>query len=238
MLQRLIKILYSKRYVLYQQPYQLNIVGIRSVNNVSNSFDDALFVFFKDSSGKWNYACYPITTDPGTYWLKNPSQVDGTAILAQGQYLNAYSLGLHKGKYLALVESKAVKVIRDYDRNAYLDFLNGKVEQGNFGINIHRANPSGETNAVDKWSAGCQVFKNAADFAQFISLCQKHRSLYGNVFTYTLIDFRSFRRQALRWVFSAATLTLTLLGGALWLSKQQKKNNLKNIQNGNALAYV
>ena len=226
MIKRLIKILYSKRYTLYEQPYQLNIVSIRSEKTVSNSFDDELYVFFKDGTGKWNFAHYPITTDPGTYWLENPSQVDGTAILKAGQYEDAYSLGLHKGQYLALVETKPVTVIRDYDRNAYLDFFNGKEETGSFGINIHRANPSGETKTVDKWSAGCQVFQNAADFVQFLSLCVKHRDLYGNKFTYTLIDFRAFRRQAVRWIIYGTSFLFSAAGIA-WLVKRLKNKPIK-----------
>ena len=224
MIQRLIKILYSKKYTLYEQPYQLNIVGVRSEATVSNSFDDELYVFFKDGTGKWNFAHYPITTDPGTYWLENPSQVDGTAILKAGQYEDAYSLGLHKGKYLALVESKPVTVIRDYDRNAYLDFFNGKEATGSFGINIHRANPEGETKTVDKWSAGCQVFKSAADFVQFLSLCVKHRDLYGNKFTYTLIDFRAFRRQAIRWMIYGTASVFSAIG-ITWLAKRLKNKS-------------
>jgi hypothetical protein len=222
MLKRLIKILYKKKYKLYEEPYRLNIVGLRGETTVSNRFDDSLYVFYKDETGKWNFGSCPITTDPGTYWLENPSQVDGTAILEQGQYEDAYSLGLHKGQYLALVETKPVRVIRDYDRNAYLDFYNGKEEVGNFGINIHRANATGNTQTVDKWSAGCQVFQRATDFAKFLTLCVKHRNLYGNKFTYTLIDARAFRRQVARWAVYGTGFLLAASCVSL-LYKQLKK---------------
>ncbi len=215
MLKRLIKILYSKKYKLYEDPYRLNIVGVRSETTVPNSFDDELYVFFKDDANKWVGGHFPISTDPGTYWLKNPSQVDGTAILESGQYIDAYSLGLHKGQYLALVEVKPVTVIRDYNRDAYLDFNNGKEDIGQFGINIHRANATGETKTVDKWSAGCQVFESADDFAKFLNLCVKHSHLYGNKFTYTLIDLRAFRRQAIRWGIYGASALTTLIA-AIW----------------------
>lgn len=216
MIKQLIKILYEKKYKLYEEPFRLNIVGVRSDNTMANSFDDVLCVFYKDDKGNWNFVTYPITTDPGTYWLENPSQVDGTAILEQGQYEDAYSLGLHKGQYLALVEKKPVTVIRDYDRNAYLDFFNGKENTGTFGINIHRANATGQTKSVDKWSAGCQVFENANDFAQFLTLCVKHSNLYGNKFTYTLIDFRAFKRQTGRWVLYGTGAVLSAIG-IVWL---------------------
>jgi hypothetical protein len=73
------------------------------------------------------------------------------------------------------------------------------------GINIHRAAPSGTTQRVDKYSAGCQVFNSANDFAEFIAAAKKHSNLYGNSFTYTLIDERenSIRAKAIGDKFAA-----------------------------------
>jgi len=215
MIQQLISILKHKGYQLHNQPYQLNIVGVRSTNTEANRFDDMLYVFFKDERLHWNYAKYKITTDPGTYWLEHPLNVDGTAILKEGQYVDTYVLGLHKGQYKALVEAKPVTVIRDYERKALLDFLNGKEETGYFGINIHHAKAKGVTTSVDKWSAGCQVFENAEDFAQFISLCEKHKSYYGNHFTYTLIDNRAIGRQNRRWLFYGIGAGALTVGGII-----------------------
>ena len=62
------------------------------------------------------------------------------------------------------------------------------IDNGVFGINIHRSNEFVKSNLVDKWSAGCQVFASPKDYATFISLCKKAVALYGNRFTYTLID--------------------------------------------------
>ena len=215
MIQQLIAIMKYKGYVLHENPYQLNIVGVRANSTRANSFDDTLFIFFKDENLRWNYASYHITTDPGTYWLQHPVNVDGTAILKEGQYVDAYSLGLHKGQYKALVETKPVTVIRDYDRNAILDFFNGTEETGDFGINIHRAYLTGSTTSVDKWSAGCQVFENAEDFAQFLSFCDKHKVYYGNKFTYTLVDYRAIERQDRRW-FAYGFGASAIVGVALW----------------------
>jgi len=88
--------------------------------------------------------------------------------------------------------------LRDYDRNAVLDFVNGKEDTGLFGINIHRASATGTTKTIDKYSAGCQVFENADDFANFLSLADKHKDLYGNNFTYTLVDERAYNRMLKR----------------------------------------
>lgn len=199
-LQKIKAILRHKGYKIFTRPYELNIVGLRSKSTIPNRFDDEIHVFYKVSALNWHYHVFKATTDPGTYWLRQPLQPQGTAILAEGQNINAYSLGLHRGKYLALVQVMPITVIRDYNRDAVLDFMNGTKTRGMYGINIHRANQTGTTKTVDKNSAGCQVFENANDFAFFIELCKKHASLYGNHFTYSLIDFRAVKRQNARYI--------------------------------------
>jgi hypothetical protein len=216
-------ILRSKGFELYTKPNQLNIVGIRSPSTVPNRFDDEIHVFYKVTPLKWHYHVYKVTTDPGTFWLRNPMQAQGTAILAQGQYKGAYRIGMHQGKYKALVQAKPITVIRDYDRDAKLDFKNGTKSKGMFGINIHRASLTGITKQVDKYSAGCQVFSNINEFKEFLSLCEQHMGLYGNSFTYTLLDFRSVKRQTIkRWAIGSLTVALGLT--ALWgILKRKKK---------------
>jgi hypothetical protein len=185
----------DKSFQVYTRPFELNIVGVRSNSAIPNRFDDSLHVFFKNAVGSWMHYVFPVTTDPGTYWLKNPLNEQGTAILKQGQYRGAYGIGLHRGLYKALVQQKPVTVIRDYDRNAVLDFQNGRVETGMFGINIHHAAQNGTTKTVDRYSAGCQVFASINEFNAFMQLCEKHKALYGNSFTYTLIDRRAIARE-------------------------------------------
>jgi hypothetical protein len=194
----LIALMRRKGYVIYDKPYQLNIVGVRNDSTTPNSFDDTMYVFWKDDAGKWQGKFYNITTDPGTYWLNNPENPQGTAILKEGQYINSHQIGLHRGNYKALTQKNPVTVLRDYDRNAVLDFVNGKEDTGLFGINIHRASATGTTKTIDKYSAGCQVFENADDFANFLSLADKHKDLYGNNFTYTLVDERAYNRMLKR----------------------------------------
>lgn len=208
---QLITILKRNKYIVYDKPYQLNIFGIRSPETNSNKFDDELHVFFRDAKLKWQHFKYAITTDPGTYWLLNPLQVLGTAILKGGQYINAYRLGLHKGQYKALIQNKPVTVLRDYDRNAILDFANGKADTGMFGVNIHRSSAIGSSSTVDKWSAGCQVFKNITDFNHFLSLCELHKAKYGNLFTYSLLDLRMISR-------TTRKIWLIRIGGLLGVS--------------------
>jgi hypothetical protein len=188
--------LQQKGYRIFMRPYELNIVGVRSDSTKPNAFDDAIYAFYNDGGGKVVQHQFPATTDPGTYWLQNPMNPQGTAILKQGQYIGSHAMGMHRGKYLALVQQRPLTVMRDYDRNAILDFNNGREDKGLFGINIHRAQETGTTKTVDHYSAGCQVFASVTDFVLFLSFCEKHKGLYGNSFTYTLIDERAINREA------------------------------------------
>lgn len=217
MINRIKTIAQEKGHVIYTEPYRLNIWGFRANTEKPNVFDDELHVFTNISQTKivkWAYLVFKITTDPGTYWLQNPLNPKGTAILKAGQYLDAYSIDKHRNKYYALCQRLAkVTVIRDYDRDAVLDFNNGKEQTGMFGINIHRARKTGSTYSVDRHSAGCQVFKNAQDFDFFMKLCEVHRKLYGNKFTYTLVDKRMEFRKKLKKITISSVLISLLLGG-------------------------
>lgn len=193
----LIATLKNKGYVINEKPNELNIVGVRNDSTTPNKFDDFIYVFWKTDKGGWEGKYFTATTDPGTYYLKNPLSKLGTAILKEGQYVDSFKIGLHKGKYEAVVQIKPITVIRDYDRNAILDFNNGREETGLFGVNIHKAGK--DSKDVDTWSAGCQVFQKSDDFENFMKLARKHRDLYGNNFTYTLIDERAYNRKLKRF---------------------------------------
>ena len=173
--------------------YNLNIIGIRRSTVEINKFDDYLLLIYKTSPSNWVIKTYPITTDPGMYWLLNPTNPKGTAILIPGQYRSTWKIAKHQGKYEALCQRKPVKVWRDDNRDRVLDFYSSPEDEGYFGINIHRSNPYTESSQVDKWSAGCQVFKKAANFKEFMNYCNKSASMYGDGFTYTLLEELDFR---------------------------------------------
>jgi hypothetical protein len=185
----------KKDYPLKTGEYELNIIGVRNDNATPNSFDDTMCVLFKDEYGDDVLLTFPITTDPGLYWLNHPMQVEGTGILKEGYYENAYIIGLHRGKYKALCQRGAmVTVIRDDNKDNILDFFSGKETTGFYGINIHRAKEKGETKVVDKFSAGCQVFENADHFEEFMELCEKSKLITErNRFSYTLLNVNDLK---------------------------------------------
>jgi len=170
---------------------ELNIVGIRTSQIQANRFDDFMTVFYR-MHNEWVFNLFKCTTDPGAYWLENPKSGLGTAILKEGQHRNAYKIGMHQGKYEALVQNTPLTVIRDANRDKILDLSMSREETGFFGINIHRASEHHESIQVDNWSAGCQVFCDPNQYNFFMNLCRQHSTQIGNSFTYTLLHERDF----------------------------------------------
>ena len=172
--------------------YNLNIVGVRNsdtLNEVTNKFDDHITLSYK-KDGEWQFHCFDCTTDPGKYWVENIMRESGVAILKPNQYRGSYQIGLHQGKYEALRQAKPVQVYRDNNLDVCYDLNEENVQEGIFGINIHRATKweGKKSTQVDKWSAGCQVIASNDDWQDFMGLCRQSRDIWGNSFTYTLIE--------------------------------------------------
>lgn len=179
----------AKGYKWFEGPsdFDVNIVGIRNAKvgkKVTNVFDDWLTISYKEG-GVWKFHIWPITTDPGTKAVKEFSNPNGVARLVPNQYRGSHIIGLHQGKYEALRQAKPVRVFRD--KNKDMTFDETVVQEGLFGINIHRSNPKTESEYVENWSEGCQVFKRVREFNQFMDICRKARDIHGNSFTYTLL---------------------------------------------------
>jgi len=185
---KILDIVESKGYKVFENgDYDLNLIGVRKKDGTPNKYDDTMTVCYK-RDGLWQQERYPITTDPGVYWLHHPMRVEGTAILVPGQYRSAYKIALHRGKYSALVQKGRVKVFRDNNKDSVHDMAPDSVMDGYFGINIHRSGKD-TTTRVNKYSAGCQVFSDFADFANFMDLCELQASERGwKTFTYTLLE--------------------------------------------------
>lgn len=189
------EVFYKKNYVFFDnmKPYNLNLFGVRSSNGQPNRFDDLIVVAYRDKDFNWKIDNYKATTDPGRYWLLNPMNVKGTAILVEDQYRSTFMMGLHKG-YPALVQKSIVRVYRDRNRDENLDFNKKTIEEGYFSINIHRASTLYVSVFVEKWSAGCQVIASYKKYRDnFIPLLMKQSLRYGNSFTYTLLNEKDFK---------------------------------------------
>ena len=228
----LLKILKSNKYIIYDKPFQLNIIGVRNLITNPEKFDDFIYVIFKNDNNNWEGYRFNATTDPSTRYLEKggfSSSSSGTAILPQGQYVDTWRLGTHKG-YRALVQNKKICVYRDYDRNDTLNFNIEDKDCGLFGINIHRGKShgaddgNGNTEFIGLYSAGCQVFANYYCFNEFMDLAEKQKNLYGNAFTYTLID-KSLQR---KFIVKRSIFFLGLILGGFMIYK-----GVKSLRNAN-----
>lgn len=166
----------------------VNIFVFRKNRVFTNRFDDKIYWLWKDKENQWQLRKADVTSKAGLYYVKNPLSKKGVAILKSGFLKNSHQLGLHQGKYTALVQAKPLQIYRDNDKDDWADYKPESIEEDYFGINIHRANMAWKSKTVDKWSAGCQVFADPNLFNQFIEQCQKHKELYGNIFSLFLIE--------------------------------------------------
>jgi hypothetical protein len=180
----------AKGYVWFEDAankgFDVNIVGIRNSATgqaVTNAFDDTLTISYKEN-GSWKFHSWSATTDPGKKGVLEYHNAAGVARLVEGQYRGSHTIRLHQGKYEALGQAKNVKVYRDANKD--LTYNEDKIQEGIFGINIHKA--GADSTYVENWSEGCQVFKKSADFEAFMTICRKSRDIHGNSFTYTLIE--------------------------------------------------
>ena len=194
---QVIKVMEDKGYKVYDTPeidWNLNIVGIRSLDPTPGVFNDTLCIFHK-FCGIWEIYYYHITTDPSISYLKRPINSQGTAILKESQYRGAYKLDIHnrgrRGGHLALCQRLGeVTVYRDDNRDDKLNLVASSTQTGKFGINIHHT--TDEYIEKQKFSAGCQVFADQRQFDDFILKCKAGRKAFGNQFTYTLLHQRDF----------------------------------------------
>ena len=185
-------VLKAKGYAFFDgnKKYNVNLVGIRNNSGSSEKFDDILLVVYRNGNREWEVLSYEITTEPGPSILRKPINAAGTAVLVPGQYRGVYKIDTHGGKnrHVALCQRNGVvRVYRDTDKDGKPE-TTGTIQEGMFGINIHRHARPDEKEYVGGSSAGCQVFKGSKNFAQFMETCNRAADICGNSFTYTLLD--------------------------------------------------
>jgi len=178
------------KFFTLDKSYNVNIIGVRSDDSQSNLFDDMFFMIYR-ANGENKIIPSQGTTDPGKYWLEHPMNTDGTFIMKPGQHEGLWRMGLHKG-YKAFVQNKPVTGYRDNNKDQILDMDPKTLVKGMFGINMHRSNPYTESYYVDKWSAGCQVHKKVSVYDQYIDIAERSQHMYGNQFSYTLLEDKDF----------------------------------------------
>ena len=147
-----------------------NFFIIRTNRVYTNKFSDTFYWFYKEDN-KWIIKWAKGTSKAGTYYVKNFLNAKGTGVVKEGQHLDSHKLGLHQGKYEAMVQNKSLPIWRDKDKDDWIDYRDD--ETGFFGINIHHASETRESEYVDKWSAACMVFANPLSFNLFLNTFKK-----------------------------------------------------------------
>lgn len=190
---KLLDTMNDKNHVVFQhddRPFNLNLIGIRNKDRISNKFNDTMCIMYKHL-GRWSLLQYAITTDPGLIYRLKPINDNGTAIVAPGQYPGVWALGDHKG-HPALVQVKPISVIRDNNKDNVLDTNLNAIDTGMFGINCHKSG-KGITDDVDYYSAGCIVHADNVRFEkEFLPILNAAVDVYGNSFTFTLLNDSDF----------------------------------------------
>lgn len=187
-------VLKKKGYAFFEKGnFNLNIIGIRSNKRQAGSFDDFICCIYKDEKQNWNCKYWKATTDAGTYWLAKPMRESGAALLVPNQYRGAFKIGYFKSRYKSLIQNNPLPVYRDNNRDKILDFDPKSIQVGMWALAIHKSNPIFSSVINDKWSAGCQVFSAATEYNDFISIVEKSAKIYGDVFTYTLLEEKDFQ---------------------------------------------
>lgn len=187
------QLMIKKGYKIFTENGVPNIIGIRSANLTANIYDDRCFAFWNEDGAEVVHS-YTITTHPGAYYLLNPiAGTNGTAILVDGQYLNCWELGMHRGKQFALCQRGGeVKVYRDNNKNTVLDLRPETIVSGWFGIDLHHGSINDGV-TVDRYSAGCQVWRYHQPHADLMQKFKELSAKYGfSRFSYTLLNQSDF----------------------------------------------
>lgn len=176
---------------------EVNLFGLRNeADQQSDLFNDFIGVCAGDA-----VRIYAGTTDPGAWWTKNPitaAGATGAAHLCEGFHKNAWRVGVHAQgtpfAHEALVQiGNKVRIWRDVDK----DYEMGEkdlVQEGYFGINIHRAGLN-DPNKIGKYSAGCQVVRYHKDFEELLEIVKASETFKKNKtgarFSYLLLNIKS-----------------------------------------------
>jgi hypothetical protein len=174
-----------------------NPFGIR-LNDNEDLFTDIRGLLRK-VNGAWEIYQWAATTKPGKSALLKPVNPAGCAILKEGQYINAWALGLHFG-HDALMQCADVIVYRDTHKDGKIYLENEQKASAASGIDLHSVwckeklpdgtiheivGWDGVYSSVGNWSEGCQVIARPSDNAKFIAMCKTSGLKW---FNYSLIN--------------------------------------------------
>lgn len=177
----------SRGYALNKGEY--NLIGISglapsrsreegyNLDNAPDKWNDSVLILKWDEAEQdWDSLCFYIaTTEPGRYYVQNPLNRGGGAVLTLGLHKGLWCFGKHRG-YEALVQAGQASLIRDANKNHKRDDK-VTIESGN-GVNLHTSKTTGWRGAFNwsstgRWSAGCVVIPEPDQFKQVLHIMKQ-----------------------------------------------------------------
>jgi hypothetical protein len=197
-IKKIIEVLEKSNFKIFKTPFDCNLGGIRTNDNESEEFNDWLYCFYYDKSGKIIHEIVPGTTDAGLYYRLNPMNKNGTAIIQHGiQHRGVYQLQDPKknpklrghGGRKAFRQIKPMLYWRDNNKDSKLDFDSKSFLELGF-TNGHYMGTLGKK--VNKWSAGCWgAVEKEMDKLYNIADKQIENGL-GDIYSFSLLHETSF----------------------------------------------
>lgn len=191
--EHIMDVMSDKKHAIFQgdkNPYNLNYIGIR---DMGGQWNDQFNLFWK-YKGIWSSVSWMGTTDPGAYYLKDPLNVKGTAIIPEGQHRGLYKMGKHRGRYKALIPARKLGVYRIPKGFTYADIdklTDLKLDIGWHGTNSHRAHTEVEVRRIGRYSAGCQVTLNYLEYMMALYLWDQALKQWATL-SYTILNVKDF----------------------------------------------
>ena len=179
-----------KMFEANHKDYNVNLWAYRTFDCNSDMPNDYIGLTWKDTKGVWQHRVWLCTTDPGIQGLLNPPKKEGTAIIKHSEfYKAAFAIGIHAAAnsnyaHEALRQVRDMKYWRDNNKDKVRDY-SGKVLTGLFNTNIHSTPRSWVFSPKIRFnSVGCfWVPDNKAFHDEFMDICRKARSNWGNSFS-------------------------------------------------------
>lgn len=155
-------------------PKKYTLVGVQSVADVPNSFDDLFYLFYGDRFVMLTTG----TTNAGKNALLqfDKEGLSGAAVWKTDVfYEDLFVNGLHKGKMKCLRQQKPIKYYRDDNKNDKAEEI-GEVHEGIIYANFHgvdyEPNSKKIATQINGWSYGCQVCNNMPEYLFIIQLTE------------------------------------------------------------------
>lgn len=203
--EQIVEIYKLKGYKLFEddsKDMNLNLIGIRCVNEITDLWDDILCDLWK-FNGEWNLKIRKGTTKPGKYVFNHlpvVAGVKGTFLLKEGQYPSMWSFK-EKGHFnhdALMQKSLDITGYRitemKYDLSTAPE-QNGKEVGIDFGIDNHsvwNAPLDYIFPVVGNWGEGCQVTAKQNDHQEHLERVKIAIENWGNSFAYTLLNITDF----------------------------------------------